>query len=131
MYTLEDRLSNLDFNELYKIHNSNKEIIFIKVSVFNAGAVNKVIASNNYNKYSNFMENNYNGYNMLLENSAELHYTVEEMIVKKYHRMLQEWAKNCYYYQFSDYLKLYKLSDNKYFKIRSLYNKNCNKYKLD
>lgn len=131
MYTLQDKLSDLSLSDLYKIYNSNKEYIYIDISVFNVGASINVILTNNYDKYIKKVEGyNYNGYNIFLENSMELHYTVEEMIIKKYHSLVNEWTKNCYYYTFEDFIKTYKLSSSKFEKLRSIYNKNCNKYKI-
>ena len=132
MYTLEDRLIGLNLKQLNKIYNSNKEYIFVDISVFNVGAKIDIVCTNNYDKYSKKIESwNNEGYDILLENSYELHYTLEGMIIKKFHSLCKEWAKNCYYYTFEEFLKLHKLNESYYRKLLSFYNKNYNKYKLD
>ena len=83
-YTLEDKLEDLKVNDLLRIYNSKKEYIFFDISSFNVGAVIKVVLTNNYEKYSNYIVNNWNGYDCIFENTSELYYTVEEILCKKY-----------------------------------------------
>ena len=70
-YTLEDRLNDIKVSDLLKIYNSNKNYIFLDTNVFNAGAAIRVVLTNDYDKYSNYIVNNWNGYDIILENNKK------------------------------------------------------------
>lgn len=110
-YTVEDRLKDLTISELLKIYNSNKEYIYFNINVFNVGAVTKIILTNNYEKYSNYIERNFNGYDFILENDSDLFYTVEELICK---RFLKEDLSKLSKYKINQLKKIYKNNNNKY-----------------
>ena len=110
-YTVEDRLEDLKVSDLLKIYNSNKEYIYFDISVFNAGAVTKIILTNNYDKYSNYIKNNWNGYDTILENNYELFYIVESILCKKF---LSEDLSKLSKYKLSQLKKIYKNNSNKY-----------------
>ena len=110
-YTLEDRLEDLQISDLLRIYNSNKNYIFLDVSVCNAGAVIKVILTNNYEKYSNYIVNNWNGYDYILENESELFYTIEHILCKKF---LSEDLSKLSKYKITQLKKIYKNNSNKY-----------------
>lgn len=110
-YRLEDRLNDLKISDLLKIYNSNKNYIFFDISVFNVGTKINIILTDNYNKYSNYIENNYNGYDTILENNSGLFYTVEEILCKKF---LSEDLSKLSKFKFNQLKKIYKNNNNKY-----------------
>ena len=80
-------------------------------NVFNVGAVVRIILTNDYTKYSNYIVNNWNGYDYILENSAELFYTVESILCKKF---LSEDLNKLSKYKINQLKKIYKNNNNKY-----------------
>lgn len=111
-YTLEDRLKDLKIDELLKIYNSNKEYIYFNISVFNVGARLNVILTNNYDKYSKYLEGyNFNGYDFILSNDFDLFYMVESILCKKF---LSEDLNKLSKYKLSQLKKIYKNNNNKY-----------------
>jgi hypothetical protein len=111
-YTVEDRLKDLKIDELLKIYNSNKEYIYFDISVFNAGARIKIILTNDYIKYSKYLEGyNWNGYDYILENNSDLFYTVEELLCKKF---LSDDLNKLSKYKLNQLKKIYKNNNNKY-----------------
>ena len=111
-YTLNDRLENLTVVNLLKIYNSNKEFIFFDINVFNVGVVTRIILTNDYDKYSNYIVNNWNGYDTILENNSELFYTVEEILCSRFLAgdTLGELSK----FKLNQLKKIYKNNNNKY-----------------
>lgn len=110
--TVENRLKDLKIDELLKIYNSNKEYIFFDISVFNIGARINIILTNNYNKYSKYLEGyNFNGYDFILSNDFDLFYMVEEILCKKF---LSEDLSKLSAYKLSQLKKIYKNNSNKY-----------------
>ena len=111
-YTVEDRLKDLEISELLKIYNSNKEYIFFDISVFNVGARINIILTNDYDKYSKYLEGyNFNGYDFILTNDWDLHYTVEAILCKKF---LSEDLGKLSKYKINQLKKIYKNNSNKY-----------------
>ena len=111
-YTLEDRLQDLKIDELLKIYNSNKEYIFFDISVFNIGVRIKIVLTNNYEKYSKYLEGyNFNGYDFILSNDFDLFYMVEAILCKKF---LSDDLNKLSKYKLSQLKKIYKNNNNKY-----------------
>lgn len=110
--TFEDRLKDLKIDDLLKIHNSNKEYIYFNISVFNIGTRIRIILTNNYDKYSKYLEGyNFNGYNFILSNDFDLFYMVEAILCKKF---LSEDLNKLSKYKLSQLKKIYKNNNNKY-----------------
>ena len=111
-YTVKDRLNDLKISELLKIYNSNKEYVFFDISVFNIGAVVRIILTNNYDKYSKYLEGyNFNGYDFILSNDFDLFYTVESILCKKF---LSDDLSKLSNYKLNQLKKIYKNNNNKY-----------------
>ena len=111
-YTLDDRLEGLTVGNLLKIYNSNKEFIFFDINVFNVGAVTRIILTNDYNKYSNYIVNNWNGYDTILENNSELFYTVEKILCSRF--LAGDTLGVLSKFKLNQLKKIYKNNNNKY-----------------
>jgi len=123
MYTLDDRLSDVSINELYRAWNTNKDFIVVDIHVFNVGARYDIICTNNYIKYENISDD---GYSFILSNDYEINATIEAILLKKLNNISSAWTIFCYdYSDFKEFLKSYKITEYKYSQLLEL-QKNSN-----
>lgn len=102
-------LKELNLSELLRIfRNDSKELLHLSISVFNAGAVVRPTMTNDHSKPCD------NGYDYYLYNDDTLKSEIKSIITIKMNEVSLSWGKFCYHYTFSNFLKTYRLSENKY-----------------
>lgn len=116
MFTLEDRLSDVKTGDLLRAFNSNKEYIKFEFSVFNAGAVTRVICTDRYSEPED------NGYDFILCNDLEVHETLKEILKNRLKLIAKSWTQWCYHKDWEIFLKGYGLSEHKYKQLLKLEN---------
>jgi hypothetical protein len=78
--TLTTLLNEAKLNDLKRVLNSDKEYLYIDVSVFNTGMVVRLRLSNNYKPIN---RRTHNGYDCVFVNDETTKYYIEETIKSK------------------------------------------------
>lgn len=112
---IKNTLKELSLNDLHRIYkNENKEFLSVEISVFNAGHVVRAKLTNSYKTPHD------NGYNFIVYNDQHIKTMIKDVLKEKMANMLLSWGKNCYYYNWEDFLKTYKISETMFLKIKRI-----------
>jgi len=75
--TLTSILSETPVKELKRALNSTKEYLYFDISVFNVGALIKIICTD---RFKHINPNTWNGYNFIIENDDTTKYYIQQIL---------------------------------------------------
>jgi len=125
MWSLEDKISEVNLEDLLRIVHTDKEYVVFDISVCNIGAFTKVICTNNWEKYQNIGND---GYSFIIPLYTEEVETIKAYLCKRFVAIekTEGWGKN---QEFGAFLKKeWGISFWHYKKLKALYDKNKNIY---
>lgn len=117
MRMLKDRVEDVSTGDLLRAYFSYKEYISFEFHVFNTGVVTKVVCTDRYKEPLD------NGYDFIVDNTISINYALKEILINRLKRINESWTKWCYHKDWSDFLRDYGLTENKYKRLLKLENK--------